>query len=435
MMSPANPIDAYPTLVIGAGPTGLAFAARCPEPCLILEKDAGPGGLCRSREIDGAMFDVGGHVFHTSSRQVQSFLEQRVELHCQPRQARLAFGHRLIDYPFQQFFGQIEEEDIREECRAGLAGTGREAASADNLQDHLLSRFGAGICRHFLFPYNAKLWGCKLQDLGHGWAGERVASQDRKSGRAADDGTRKRVPLDSASQVYYPRSGGFQSIFDALARDVPVRYGQCVREIDVARKLLFTDTGLVFRWQRLVSTIPIPVLVRQLSGVSAPPDLSSAELQHLSLHLSLLVTAEPLQGMPHRIYVHDPSYPFHKIAFNHESSPELQARPHHAVIGETSFSAQKALSAENIEERLIDFLQAYGLIRGREAIRSCHAERIEHAYPIPLRGLAPARERILAALQAMDIHSIGRFGSWAYSNCDTCLEAGWELARQWPGIT
>ena len=425
-----NPIDTFPTLVIGAGPTGLAFAAHCHAPCLILEKEATPGGLCRSMEFDGAVFDYGGHIFHTSSAEVQAFLEKRIELHCQLRDARIAFDGQLISYPFQQFHAQVANRAIHEECRSGLVGVGDHELPVNNLHDYLLSRFGAGICRHFLFPYNTKLWGRDLRDIGLNWAGERVASRAVKKPQNGENRTARRVPLDAESNVYYPKSGGFQTIFDNLAKDACIHYNQSVREIDVSRKLLFTDTGQVFRWKRLVSTIPLPLLLQQISHAPGQLEPADALLSHLSLHLSLLATAQPLRGVPHRIYVHDPSYPFHKIAFNHTSSPGLQAMAHHAIIGETSFSNNKPLPAVHVEEQLIQFLLAYGLIQSRACIRSMRAEQVECAYPVQLSGLGPVRDQILSTLATLGIHSIGRFGSWSYINCDTCLEAGWTLAKQ-----
>jgi protoporphyrinogen oxidase len=430
MASRSKPIDAYSTIVIGAGPTGLAFASRCHDSCLILEKESEPGGLCRSKEIDGAVFDYGGHVFHTSSPQIQRLLEEQVALHGQPRDARIAFGGKLISYPFQHFYGEVDDQRVREECRAGSVQAAGDGIPTDNLHDFLLSRFGTGICQHFLFPYNAKLWGHDLREFGRGWARERVAHASRHDAPAGGCNAGRRVPLVANSTVYYPRSGGFQAIFEELARSVNVRYDQWVREIDVSRKLVFTDEGSVFRWKHLVSTIPIPVLAQRISHAPSQLELVRSDWQHLSLHLSFLVTAEPLGGVPHRIYVHDPSFPFHKVAFNHESSPSLRSRPHHAVVGETSYSTGKLLPPEGVEERLVDFLLQHGLIRHRNIIRSRHAEEVDYAYPLPLRGLSATRDRALEALRNLDIYSVGRFGSWDYVNSDTCLEMGWDLARQ-----
>lgn len=54
-------------LVLGAGAAGLSFACwlkrNGEEDFLVLEKENVAGGLCRSVEVDGAAFDVGGGHF------------------------------------------------------------------------------------------------------------------------------------------------------------------------------------------------------------------------------------------------------------------------------------------------------------------------------------------------------------------------------------
>ena len=53
--------------ILGAGPSGLAFAAalskaKC-DSFVLLEKEAEAGGLCRSAMVDGAPLDIGGGHF------------------------------------------------------------------------------------------------------------------------------------------------------------------------------------------------------------------------------------------------------------------------------------------------------------------------------------------------------------------------------------
>ena len=52
-------------IVVGGGLAGLATAHFLGDiPHLVLESEDAPGGLCRSRSIDGFVFDYTGHLLH-----------------------------------------------------------------------------------------------------------------------------------------------------------------------------------------------------------------------------------------------------------------------------------------------------------------------------------------------------------------------------------
>ena len=66
-------------LILGAGPAGLTFAnmlrLRGETSFLVLEKEAQAGGLCRSVNVDGSPFDIGGgHFLDVRRPKVNEFL-------------------------------------------------------------------------------------------------------------------------------------------------------------------------------------------------------------------------------------------------------------------------------------------------------------------------------------------------------------------------
>ena len=68
-------------LVLGAGPAGLAFANRIKQRgennFRVVEKEREAGGLCRSVEVDGSAFDIGGgHFLDVRRPKVNEFLFQ-----------------------------------------------------------------------------------------------------------------------------------------------------------------------------------------------------------------------------------------------------------------------------------------------------------------------------------------------------------------------
>jgi UDP-galactopyranose mutase len=211
-------------LIIGAGPAGLAVSHGLCGRARILERGAGVGGLCRSIEFGGAVFDIGGHSFHTPHAEVRG-LVQRLMVggwSAQRRDARVWFGGELIAYPFQQSFHQLSDRAVVAACRAGLAAAdGGE--TAETFEDWIVGRFGEGVARHFMLPYNRKLWARDLRRMSREWVGERIT--EATPGLAAMAGGQRR-PLQAASEVGYPATGGFEAIFKALASECgPIELG------------------------------------------------------------------------------------------------------------------------------------------------------------------------------------------------------------------
>ena len=67
-------------IILGAGATGLSLGCALKkkgiEDFLILEKENEAGGLCRSTEVDGSPFDIGGgHFLDVKRKKVNDFLK------------------------------------------------------------------------------------------------------------------------------------------------------------------------------------------------------------------------------------------------------------------------------------------------------------------------------------------------------------------------
>ena len=66
------------TIIIGGGPAGLTAAyqlCKAGLPCVVLEKDSVVGGLSRTVDYKGYLFDIGGHRFFTKVKRVNQMWE------------------------------------------------------------------------------------------------------------------------------------------------------------------------------------------------------------------------------------------------------------------------------------------------------------------------------------------------------------------------
>lgn len=415
-------------IIVGAGPAGLGAGLALGSGALVLEQAESAGGLSGSFEFEGAVFDRGGHSFHTPHPQVRRLVEEVVELFDQPRDAR-CFSHRcLIPYPFQKHFRELADERVALECADGLqaAGTGQ---AAGNFLEFLSGRFGPGIARHFLIPYNRKLWGADLTRLAADWVGERVAAPEGVH-EVFDERGGKRKPLQPDTRVAYPARGGFGTIMTALAERLPnVRYHQRVVRIDVRGRTLTTSSGETHAFRELVSTLPLPALVAACPG--APPDVVEAaqSLECLSLKVVLIVIGHPVDSAIQRIYCADDTVPAHKVALNHNSSDYLRSLPRHGIMAEVS-CANGVLPDDELVRWTLDGLTTMGVIEAPDEVVATRVISVQHAYPVPTLTRDAHVGRIRAWLAEHRIHTLGRFGEWAYINSDEALYRGLQLGAK-----
>lgn len=416
-------------LVLGAGPTGLATAHFHGGNTVVLEAENRVGGLCRSLEFGGAVFDIGGHSFHTPHTSIHQFVVDLMagDLEFQTRDARIVSHGRMIPYPFQKHFQHLPDPEAVRECREGLA-LAHHAPRAENFEDWIVQRFGPGIARHFLWPYNRKLWARDLRTMSTEWVGQRVAAPRGEEERfVRDDGPRR--PLQSDTEVGYPSSGGFETLFQRLAAVTPgIELNKRVERIDPVARIAWTSDGTAYHWHRLVSTIPLDQLVERVDGFPSSLREGVQSLAYMSLNLLLLRTNIALPEAPQRIYFADPSVPPHKVAFNHTSSRHLRRRPCHAITAEISYSPTKPKLPPEVAERdTVSALVGAGVLPSAEVVAEVRHLDIHHAYPVYTHERPAILERVRRHLASFNIHIAGRFGEWEYVNSDECLRMGRDL--------
>lgn len=419
------------TIIIGAGPTGLSVAYHLNGSSIVIESADCVGGLCRSFKVKDVIFDIGGHSLHTMYEKVRAFISEDlgVKLFFQKRDARILFKNSIIPYPWQSYFHLIKDKKISEDCHAGLQ-TRKHLGKPMNLHELILSKYGDGIAQHFLFPYNKKLWLRNLDEISCLWASERIADLKNESALGSKYSA-KRTPLHENSIVGYPSEGGFDEIFKKMAAKISnIRLGQHVCFIDPHRKVLMTKQAKVFKWERIVSTMPIPDLIGMLKNAPRNVVRLAHQLQFVSLQLGFFVMSEPLHGVPQRLYCADAEFPAHKITFNSLSSENERKKHYHSIIAETSVNDECMDCCHDRTARILKGLSDAKIIKGQPQIMMHRYEFVKYAYPVQCHQVKHIIDSLSRYLESQGIYSVGRFGKWQYINSDECLLKGAELAKR-----
>lgn len=421
-------------LVVGAGPAGLAVAYALQGDTLILEKESEVGGLCRSVEHEGSVFDIGGHSFHTPHPHVRELITELLGdgLFLQTRDARVYTHNTLIPYPFQKNYEAIPDPEVVAACESGLAAAMArpDGPPPENFEEYIIQKFGQGIADHFMLPYNRKLWARDIRKISCEWTAERVAAPKGRT-ETFDTSGGQRKPLQADTRVGYPEDGGFVEIFRAFVPRVPaVQLDARVTRIDPRTRTAYTADGRAYRWEFLVNTMPLPELVRVIDGTPEDVVAMADALEYMSLRVELLQVGNPVDTPVQRIYSADRDVPAHKMAFNHNSSDGLRRRDSHAIMCEVSLSPEKPVDVDSIADRQIEFFCDLGFLGSPEDVVWRSHLDVKYAYPVYTHERPGLVAGIKRWLDRHDIHTVGRFGDWEYINSDKCVHKGLTLGHE-----
>jgi len=427
-----------PTVVLGGGLTGLVAAERLATAgvdAIVLEREAEPGGACRSIARDGFTFDHTGHLLHVARTETEDYLRQigvweRLEIH--RRRAAISVAGHVTPYPIQINTWGLAP-DVRRDCLLGFvrAWARPEAGEPTNFREWVLGRFGQGFADHFFFPYNSKLYRAQPEELSLDWVGRYVPKPDIEE---VVDGA---LGLHDADVGYnaifrYPTRGGIRSLPDAVAARVPdLRLGVEVGSVHLADHQVSTSTGDRHAFGTLVATLSLPSLIDMVSD-ELPPGVADARraLRWVRvLNVALGVEGEAPTAS-HWLYYPDPELPFYRVGFPsnhgelappgcHTVSIEVSLDPDGSDVGAVAAAAEAAL----IGTGLLD----------SERVRVRVLTVIDPAYVV----FDHARRNAVAALRRFladhDVLISGRWAEWKYSAMEDAILDGMAVARRITG--
>lgn len=427
-------------VIIGGGPAGLSAAAQLNEPHCIIEQEASLGGLCRSFDLGGATFDLGGHAFFTRNQAIRAFVEasHHGPLFTQPRNAQVFWQGHWVAYPFQANLNGLPA-DVVADCLTGLYDarhgprdqpSRREDEALPGSLAEWLDRFGDGLKRHFLTPYNEKVWAYPLVDIYPRWAGNRIVQPDIREIIEGAVATRRFLNFPNA-EVGYARRGGFQQIYAGLIEAArPKTLRAAVVDIDLDARDIGVSDGRRIPYRRLISTMPLNDLIR-LSNALPQIKHHAQTLRHNSLYLvNFAVYVRGPRSPIQRVYCCDADVPFHKLVLNYNSSDDLRSRDVIAIQAEVSHSPAKAVDIAALSDRCWAAIRKMALVPDDAEIIDQSIRNINMAYPVFTRDIDETRASILTYLEDKGVFCAGRFGEWLYINSDDAVARGIEAARK-----
>ncbi len=435
-------------VIIGAGPTGLAAGYRLRElghtNFTILEARDHVGGLASSEVSgNGFTYDIGGHVLFSHYPYFDRLFDILLGDEYQElrRESWVWMFDRFLPYPFQNNIRYLPREVVLE-CLLGLIEAQRQPMDLGrfaNFEELIHGVFGAGIAKHFMMPYNFKVWAHPPCMMNKEWIGERVSVVDiaRVLGNVILD--RDEAGWGPNSTFKYPRHGGTGGLFARMQPYVQdqLRLRTPTVAVDVDRREVVLEDGSREPYDLLLSTMPMDILVRSMEG-EVPDEVidQSRRLRHSGSHIVGVGIRQPAPSNKNWMYFPESNAPFYRVTYLSNYSPEVvpDASTHYSLLCEISRSEFKPVDADRVVEDTIDGLVATKLISeaDRADIVDTHVISRDYTYPIPSLERDEALAVIHPWLESRDVYSRGRFGAWRYEvgNMDHSVAQGVEWVNR-----
>jgi protoporphyrinogen oxidase len=429
-------------VILGGGLTGISAAVHLRAPWVMFEKDARLGGHARTDERDGYRFDKTGHWLHLRDPAVKQLVADLLpgQMEAVTRKARI-FSHGVLTrYPFQANLHGLPPEVIKE-CLVGVVearvAQARHTALAEraggapdpgpaNFEDYCQRHFGAGISKHFMIPYNERLWGVSPREITADWCSRFVPLPliDQVIAGAVGAGPPE---LGYNVSFLYPKKGGIETFTRALQTrmtDGQVHTGASPDEIDWRRRQVVVG-GDRIGYRAVVATIPLPELLRRMPGL--PPEIEEAagRLRCTTLRYLNVATRSAPSADWHWIYVPERRYPFYRVGIFTNAMASM------APAGGASLYVELADRAPVTDAAVRDAMNGLteaGAIRGPDDVVFAEPKEIQYAYVVFDHHYYASTKTIFRFLEAHDIYPRGRYGSWTYNAMEDCVLAGREVA-------
>jgi protoporphyrinogen oxidase len=425
-------------VILGSGLGGLGaayrFRAEGVSP-VIYEKNSFYGGHTTSfRSDSGFLFDVGPHISFTKDTRIQDLFADSVDQHYEAIQINLNNYWRGYwpQHPVQLHMQGLPEDVIIKVISDFVEERQKPERPVSNYAEWLLASFGRSFAELFPMQYTRKYHLTTADNMSTDWLGPRIY-------RPSLEEVLRGAISSSAPQIHYithfryPSEGGFKSYLNKLVPRESLNLNHEMVSLDpLARQIRFSN-GVIVNYDALVSSVPLPDLIRMIRGV--PQDVLDAS-QRLACSTCVLVNVgvdrEDLSES-HMTYFYDEDICFTRLSFPHMLATSNVPAGTGSIQAEVYFSSKYRPftgTPEDWIEPVITDLCRCGLLREDDRVLFSTAMVMQYANIIFDLERAAALETVHGYLDDIGIAYCGRYGDWGYMWTDESFKSGENAAQK-----
>jgi len=309
-------------LIIGAGPAGLSCGYELVKAGMEVEVfEASPyvGGMARSFDLWGQRVDMGPHRFFSKEKHINEFFTTLVrdDYTLVNRLTRIYYRNRFFNYPLKlaNVLRNLDAVTIVRILWDYLKQKLVPVKNPSTFEEWVTNRFGRRLFEIFFKHYSEKLWGIPCSKIDADWAAQRIKSlslwEAVISSIFGNIGNKHKTLVD---QFAYPNNGT-GTLYERAVEFIHEHGGNVNLQTPVKRVILGAGgkvagielrDGRVINGDRVVSTMPLNLLVKGLPDVPGDVILAAGKLYFRNTILAYLEVDSTDLFHDNWIYVHSP---------------------------------------------------------------------------------------------------------------------------------
>jgi protoporphyrinogen oxidase len=424
-------------VVIGTGMAGFGAAYRLNRAGItpiMYDRNGYYGGHTTSFRYDtNFVFDQGPHISFTKDPRIQDLFADSVDQQYETVQINLNNYWRGYwpRHPVQLHLHGLPEEVIVKVIADFVKERQGPERPVRNYADWLLSSYGRTFAELFPMQYTRKYHQTSADNMTTDWLGPRMYRP------SLEEVLRGAIAPSSPHVHYithfrYPTEGGFVSYLKKFVPLGNLKLNHELVSIDPRTRKLSFANGVVAHYDALISSVPLPDLIRMIEGT--PHDVLDASRRlacSTCVVVNVGVNREDLSNA-HMTYFYDEDICFTRLSFPHMLSANNAPKGTGSVQAEVYFSEKYKPftgSPEDWVQPVISDLRRCGMLRETDRILCSKAMLLRYANIIFDLDRSVALETVHSYLDDVNIAYCGRYGDWGYMWTDESFKSGERAAE------
>jgi len=412
--------------ILGAGLTGLELGRKLKEldkDFFILEKESQIGGLCRTNKTGNYYWDFAVHAVYSRNKEIMDYFSS-LPLDYESLERNVKIFHtsengktHILNYPFEIGVKDLPLNDKLECVQGYVAARAKGIKKSSNLKEWIENSLGPGMAKHFMIPYNSKIWNCPLEEIS-----EKLVSAKIEPASIIDFIMsvlgKNVVGRAYQAKFIYPKQG-IQQLIDYTAKDIKDNVHLNADVVKLERSLgrwkIYTNNE-VFEADMIASTIPLVNLLKKVDIEGLKKEYGAFRWNDTHFVMVGLKDGYDFNLIKdcHWVFFKGKEI-FYRITLMHNFSAEFKAVLVAEITQKDNLSSK---SNEEIVSSVVKDLVRLGIVGSENEIDKTDIKLVEHTYPIPTVGCEQVKHGIRTLLERYNLFLLGRNGNWDYINMD-----------------